>query len=774
MAAILCRGVGQMCEKTCRHAGSLPCCHNNDDEESASSSLVLTKKDSCSYFGRCGNGFCGCGKYLHALKHICTNPFGIFVTVTVVSNIPPMLIALTEVGNLHFEAGQPVCYGTLWLLVNFLFCWVHIIASFYIAVSINHHRSHDNRNKRHHQHQNQNHRSTTISTASLNHSYSYGPDRTIFRRASNLFCYDPVLAVYILTNCVYVGFVFVPKLFHLDDPNFNDNNNGVCSLYIHEKVIATVGFAWAFLGFGLGALALSFGFAYVDATRRSRHEKAAVDSEFATHLSDLDGTEETSVYTSMNMNNLVMMMEGGQHVYGNDTKGSNHTDASPNVSHANKRAGREGPHIVLDEYIPPMIAYDQKDDGAELLSETDQQYRQTDYEQQLKQKRVEETLNKVILSDNEHDTTVADFATDVEETDLEDEDSAGRTKRRRRINNKRTTITYVEEPTTSYEVQEDTESTTEGFGTDIMYASETDRYMDGGETTDAGGPSFETTDIDQAIDLTDNEARAAANLDLVMAVSQDPTISFDPLDTDDESVPGSIAGSIASLVNSITGSIGAGSVGTYSARGSGSIGRNTNGRSRSQSPSKKVITLPIQKNNNGSSNGSSNKKRKDISPSRRVASSLLSNHALADDTDTDKSQAVIDLIDPSFASRHHNAHHPLGMPLGSANKNGTGKNQKKNKNNGNGNRNLEQYYHEASLTYSTSIGTIVGPMEPLSFVDGGGANDGIGITMPPPNIRHLATDLTRGTTNTTKSMLTAKSPQSARKRNNDPPASKSK
>ena len=111
MAAILCHGMNQSCSRALQG-----CC----DEESG----------CCCCCGTCT-------KYLSTLKHICTNPFGIFVTVTAVSNLPPMLIALTEVGHLQFAEGQ-VCYSSVWLLVNFLFCWVHIIASFYIAVSINH------------------------------------------------------------------------------------------------------------------------------------------------------------------------------------------------------------------------------------------------------------------------------------------------------------------------------------------------------------------------------------------------------------------------------------------------------------------------------------------------------------------------------------------------------------------------------------------------------------------------------------------------------------
>ena len=235
-------------------------------------------------------GCCGCGGYLSVLKHICTNPFGIFVTVTVVSNLPPMLIALTEVGNIYGDnssssSGGSICPSSVWLLINFLFSWIHVIASFYIAFSINQ-RVH----KKHHHH----HGKTT--TLSLEYS---APDKTIYRRASNLFCYDPVMAIYIMTVCLYAVFLFVPRIFHLDYPatssqNNNNNNNyrsynnngnsssssssshSSCTIYVHEKVIASVGFAWAFLAFGLGALALSFGFAYIDATRQSRQAGTSI------------------------------------------------------------------------------------------------------------------------------------------------------------------------------------------------------------------------------------------------------------------------------------------------------------------------------------------------------------------------------------------------------------------------------------------------------------------------------------------------------------------
>ena len=108
------------------------------------------------------------------------------------------------------------------------------------------------------------------------------------------------MAVYILTVALYVGFLFVPELFGLDrsDDHYNDNT---CSTFIHEKVIATVGFAWAFLGFGLGSLGLSFGFAYVDANKKSRHDKSDVDSQTTyTTLEEgrLESTEEADETTS--------------------------------------------------------------------------------------------------------------------------------------------------------------------------------------------------------------------------------------------------------------------------------------------------------------------------------------------------------------------------------------------------------------------------------------------------------------------------------------------
>ena len=274
MAAILCKGAGTIYDNSVGPSSPkvscAPSCGATDDLGHTS----VTRSGGSYYIG--------------ALRHICTSPFGVFVTVAFVSNVPPMLIALSELGHIHS------CRASVWLLINFLFCWVHIVASFYVAISTHKHRP-----------------------------SSQGQTRSIYQRAAHLFCYDPAMAVYIVTVCAHVVFSFVPKWLNIDQNNAYKSASGQCTVYIHEKVIATVGFAWAFLVFGLGALALSFWFAHDDAESK-RHAYGSKHFRSTTSRALV----ESGTYTTMEE--------------GRGDLSRHHRDS----------------HGMLDEnYVPPMITY---------------------------------------------------------------------------------------------------------------------------------------------------------------------------------------------------------------------------------------------------------------------------------------------------------------------------------------------------------------------------------------------------------------------------------
>ena len=588
MAAILCHGLTTACESTCHKVSTTcgPSCGGTTSDtihqregslQNPVDTTTTTKATSKPWYSHghpflyCRNSCASCGSYMTTLKHICTHPFGMFVTVTVVSNLPPMLLALTEVGHLDATTSTAYCPASVWLLGNFLVCWVHIMASFYIAVSINHN--------------------------------SKKSRQTVFQRAVQLFLYDPVVAVYILLVLGYIVYLFVPQWWGMlrsntssnNNNNSNDdqyqyydnnsnsnskNNNQGCTIYVHEKVIATIGFAWAFLAFGFGSLLLSFGFAYVDSSSKKKqktgHPLASIsEQEEDEEETETDDQTQYTTYTSM---------EEGHY--------RNHA----------KTTGMQ--RVVLNDYVPPMIAnhhhlHQKQQDGAVTdgnmtdggnmtdVMPTTEETTNTRYTSNHNNKNNSTprtaSLNHAIYStdaassrDDEGFTTEADtvgFVTDFE-TDWEDEHLArtsrnkqppssprqqrGRSFTSQQDNNNRqqkhtittTTVAYYNHedddvPMTSYEVQEtDTEG---GFTTDYdRYCTTTDNDDDDNRRSFVDDTTIDLTDVlgndDDDSSNTSNDYQP--NLDnVLLAIDQDPTVSMAWTGTTDDEDEGILAGS---------------------------------------------------------------------------------------------------------------------------------------------------------------------------------------------------------------------------------------
>jgi hypothetical protein len=719
MAAVLCYGLKKVCGKSCRW--SLCRCGTSC---SAQNSRTITNKACATKIPACGvmeeeddvvlvndvcHFCCPClymdwGEYVAALRNICTNPFGVLVTVAVVSNIPPMVIALTELGHLQFASGGvPVCPASWWLLINFLFCWVHIIASFYVVISINYHL-----HKKHHSHSHH---------SSSSHHFS-AIHKTIYRRASNLFWYDPVMAVYILIALIYVGFTFVPRMLGLDldsqsqsqsqsssnsNNHYQRNNNYAnandvtqCTTYIHEKVIASVGFAWAFLVFGVGALALSFGFAYVDANPSS-----CSGSGGSQILADLDST---GTYTTME--------EGG------------------NQNNGKKRG--DGGLMVLNDYIPPMIVYDPTDDtkGIELMSDTDDPNYATAGPTDIEDNN---TLNNMtsIISGNNGVGFVTDLETDAEEmrsienktkkkaTTTTQRFTAHRSPNhpfsRRRRRGRSTGLSpessedekYEDEDITDHEPITSYEGdyyTTDGGGMSPTTGggSVTDRIEEeeeeaGDSTTDfalsLGGAS--RTNLDRAIiDLDDSETDA----DNAFNVVNDPTVSIEYMtDAGGRTTEGEDG---HTTDGGETTDDGGGSIGLRSVRNPHS----TKTQRQKQLSNPAVTSKKNQKQSMSAPSSSSTKTKK--STKQQPLQLLLDTTHLEPDDDA----LVIDVAENpitnlNFDTRTANA--VLSSSAAAAASASVAMDPL------------------ASLTYSmdTSIGTAIGNNEPLSFVDGGSCSN---------------------------------------------------
>jgi len=551
MAAILYDGMNQMCHTTSA-AVAAPLC--------GATAAITAEQDTTMTSNSTTVSCCSksCQKSLACLQQICTNPFGMFVTTTVVTNVPPMMIALSELSHFQENDGK-VCKISVWLLINFLFCWVHIVASIYIAVSI---------------HQNGK-RKQSSSKKQQQQQQQKPQNDTVLLRASNLFLYDPVMAVYLALVVLYILFISIPNIFFQIDTKTNsttNNNddgddqqqqeqygdddgaydNSPCSIYIHEKVIATVGFAWAFLSFGFGALALSFGFAYVDAHRqptKHHHHRRARD----TMDNDNDDEEEEPTCTDDD----------------DDTQTSGYTTMEEGYSRQQKwqstimSTSKENMSASNDpEYMPPQPV---------LLADTTSDVMSSTEETANTRRGVKSNTTDDDEDENgfttEVDTVgfVTDLETDVEDVHLARTGRRGRstTSQRNNINNARHfrhqkinsdpegtdgEETDGNRPTTSYELQTETEG---GFTTDD--AGFTTEYGRSYYTTEAEGEQDDssveystkktTRKIKQNRSNDDksnnnNTSTEISNLDVLMALSQDPTVSIgaltDPASTTDD------------------------------------------------------------------------------------------------------------------------------------------------------------------------------------------------------------------------------------------------
>lgn len=146
MAAVLCKGCAAACEGLCK---------------------LMTIP--CKICGEC------CGLLTEGIAQLCTNPFCLFVAVSLAINIPSIVAGL----NLLRFYGIG-CMASTWQIGNVAFCSINIIAAFYIAMRFNHLKN--------------NPRDSSSGT----NTQSSG-----MRKVSDILCYDPIVAIYIL---VLIGF----------------------------------------------------------------------------------------------------------------------------------------------------------------------------------------------------------------------------------------------------------------------------------------------------------------------------------------------------------------------------------------------------------------------------------------------------------------------------------------------------------------------------------------------------------------------------------------
>jgi len=171
--------------------------------------------------------FCnGCTKVICApltlccdsVTSLCSNPFCLYVAVTVGLNISPIALGITPIVQ------SPLgCKGSTWLLVDVILCALNIWAAFYVAIK---YRTRTN---------------------------DGSPQSSGFNRARDILCYDPAVAIYIL---VLMGF-FIWLCVGASWTGSLLEGSGDCSDGVPGIVSQCIGLGFAFFGVGFCALCIS-------------------------------------------------------------------------------------------------------------------------------------------------------------------------------------------------------------------------------------------------------------------------------------------------------------------------------------------------------------------------------------------------------------------------------------------------------------------------------------------------------------------------------------
>jgi hypothetical protein len=194
MAAILCKGIGDLCTGTCKCAGSI--CE-----------AVCT--GPCKLCAGCGS----------VVADLCSSPFSAFVAVTLVAQVPPIAVGLLELG------GFPSCRGSVWLLGAVVLGAINIAAAFYLALRIGNRQDE-----------------------------SLQQFRSAYSRASHLLCNDPWIAVYILFYIFFWVWLCLGSAWNWSGLTDEDES---CSDTVVGNVRLSVGLGWFFVFGGSMALGAS-------------------------------------------------------------------------------------------------------------------------------------------------------------------------------------------------------------------------------------------------------------------------------------------------------------------------------------------------------------------------------------------------------------------------------------------------------------------------------------------------------------------------------------
>jgi len=153
-----------------------------------------------------------------------------FVTIVLAFNLPPIFLGIMDVPSI--AAG---CSPSVWLLVNALFCLSHIYFSFYVAKTLyygNNDESNDDPEVPNHRRR-----------------YRGGPNQSVYDKATQLFCYDPWMALYLLILIAFFVSINMALTISVDET--------ACAANTTVSVVSAVVCGYSFLFVGASVLCCS-------------------------------------------------------------------------------------------------------------------------------------------------------------------------------------------------------------------------------------------------------------------------------------------------------------------------------------------------------------------------------------------------------------------------------------------------------------------------------------------------------------------------------------
>ena len=291
MAAVLCGAIGKAC------TGCFDCI----------GTVCMLPFKVC---GACCEG-CGqcCQHVCESVSNCCSSSFCCYITVTLVLNLPPIVIGLMDLPNLISG-----CSGTIWLFVFWVLCVVHILAAFYMAWAVD------------------NDESLTPSAEQANDiSHLQRNAQNGAGRIKDLFCYDMWMAVYILLLFGCFGWLLLGAVWLITGTMNSDEDDETCD-DAHGNAQIAFAFGWAFFFVGGCALCCSLCCGVFNSTSTNRWSGARLPQQQQQQQQQQFNTPASGAAAAAQSTNAAAKKEDSKHLYsGAASSNNNATPVTPSA-----------------------------------------------------------------------------------------------------------------------------------------------------------------------------------------------------------------------------------------------------------------------------------------------------------------------------------------------------------------------------------------------------------------------------------------------------------